>query len=285
MFGCYLIILSAVFCFTDSQTAPAFSAGVAVGQIDSAELDEASGLAASRLHPGILYSHNDHGDRPRLFAINASTAEVVATLEISPAYHNDWEDVAVGPCAQGDTRTCIYILDDGNYHHVDKRTIYRVVEPDTMISQTIAPDATYKYNWTETAADTLMVDNDANMYVISNVLGGRGEIAKLPSHDWGQKFPVEIDSGAFFSMTSTHHDPAGGDISPDGTEVLVKNRNHIYYWAPADGDIEAALTHPGAEVPYIKERLGESVCWAADGSAYYTLSEGSHQKLYMYERQ
>jgi hypothetical protein len=63
-------------------SAPIFSPEIEQGRIDSLELDEASGLAASRLHPGILYSHNDHGDRPRLFAINASTAEVVATLEI-----------------------------------------------------------------------------------------------------------------------------------------------------------------------------------------------------------
>jgi hypothetical protein len=45
---------------------------------------------------------------------------------------------------------------------------------------------------------------------------------------------------------------AGGDISPDGTEVLVKTRDYIYYWKPADGDIVAALTHPGIKVPYYK---------------------------------
>jgi hypothetical protein len=64
----------------------------------------------------------------------------------SPAYNNDWEDIAVGPCAKGEQRTCIYILDDGNYHHgVHKRTIYRVVEPDALVNQTVAPDSTYKY--------------------------------------------------------------------------------------------------------------------------------------------
>jgi hypothetical protein len=45
---------------------------------------------------------------------------------------------------------------------------------------------------------------------------------------------------------------AGGDISPDGTEVLVKTKDHIYYWKLADGDIVAALTQPGIKVPYHK---------------------------------
>jgi hypothetical protein len=61
---------------------PTFSQMIDQGRIDSSELDEASGLAASRLHPGILYSHNDNGDSPRLFAIDESTARVVATLNI-----------------------------------------------------------------------------------------------------------------------------------------------------------------------------------------------------------
>ncbi|XP_060592094.1 uncharacterized protein LOC132746836 isoform X2 [Ruditapes philippinarum] len=265
---------------------PTFSQMINQGRIDSSELDEASGLAASRLHPGILYSHNDNGDSPRLFAINASTARVVATLNISPAYNNDWEDIAVGPCAKGDKRTCIYILDDGNYHHgVHKRTIYRVVEPDALVNQTVAPDSTYKYNWTEVAADTIMVDNNADIYVISTKVGGHGKIAKLPAQAWGQKNRVYIDSGSYLSVPSSHHhDPAGGDISPDGTEVLVKTKDHIYYWKLADGDIVAALTQPGIKVPYHKERAGEAVCWSLDGSAYYTLGEGHHQMLHMYKR-
>ena len=77
----------------------------------------------------------------------------------------------------------------------------------------------------------------------------------------------------------------GGDISPNGKEVLVKDADKIYYYAPVDGDYLSALTHPGVEVPYHKERLGESVCWSADGSSYYTLGEDNHAVLYRYDRQ
>ena len=67
----------------------------------------------------------------------------------------------------------------------------------------------YLSSWTESSSDTLMVDNNADVYIIGTVLGGRGEIARLPAQAWGQTDPIYIDSGSFFSMTSHHHDPAG----------------------------------------------------------------------------
>ncbi|XP_052796541.1 uncharacterized protein LOC128228980 [Mya arenaria] len=279
-----ILALAAV---STAQTVPSFSAGVVVGRIDDTELDEASSLAASRKFPGILYTHNDHGDVARLFAINASTAMVEAVLNISPATHHDWEAMEVGPCGPNDMNSCIYILDDGEYRNEDSRTIYKLPEPDTMMSQTLAPQAVLYYNWTEHGADTLMIDPDAKLYIISTILGGRGMIITVDPAFFGNDInnPVFLDSGDYFSIESTHHDPSDGSISVDGQEILVKIREEIYYWAtPKDGDISAALTHKGVQVPYTVERLGEGICWAADGSAYYTLGEGTHAPLYRYDR-
>lgn len=54
-----------------------------------------------------------------------------------------------------------------------------------------------------------MVDNNGEVYIIGNVLGGRGMIAMLPSQAWGLTDPVSIDSGAFLAITSSHTDPEG----------------------------------------------------------------------------
>ena len=114
--------------------APPFTAGTALGPED-VHITEASGLAASRVHPGILYTHNDHGDGPHIYAINASDASLVATLTIgSGAQHIDWEDIAVGPCSQGG-KSCIYIGDIGDIssRRGNAFDIYRVVEPADLI--------------------------------------------------------------------------------------------------------------------------------------------------------
>jgi len=263
---------------------PVFSKAHAQGRIDHVDLDDASGLAASRKFPGILYAHNDHGDRPRLFAINESNAHVVAVLEISPAYNYDWEDIAVGPCTKEYSRSCIYISDDGEYNHADERTIYRVVEPDIMQHQTLAPDAVLKFNWTEHGSKTLLVDPEANVFVISAMLGGRGMIVNLPILSWGQPNPVFVESGDYVGIESDTTDPNAGDISPDGNEVILKTMDDVYYWSVPDHDYMSALTHRGQLLGNYSDHNGQGLCFSADGQAFYTLAEGSHKTLYKYTR-
>ena len=79
-----------------SGLSTSFDDGRIIGQIDISELNEASGLAASRRHPGYLYSINDHSGLPTLYVINNVTAHVVAVLTVAAASNGDWEDLAVG---------------------------------------------------------------------------------------------------------------------------------------------------------------------------------------------
>lgn len=65
------------------------------------------------------------------------------------------------------------------------------------------------HSWTEPEACTIMVDPEATVYLIGKVSGGRGMIAGIEAGYWGQSEAVFLDSGAFFSMVSTHHDPNG----------------------------------------------------------------------------
>jgi len=46
-----------------------FADGVEVARLSSHSITEASGLCASRLHPGVLFTHNDSGDTHRIYAI------------------------------------------------------------------------------------------------------------------------------------------------------------------------------------------------------------------------
>lgn len=79
------------------------------GTVTSSHIIEASGLAASRKHPGFLYTHNDHGDGPNIYVISASSGHREATITLSGVTSNDWEDIALGPCNAGSSEFCIYI--------------------------------------------------------------------------------------------------------------------------------------------------------------------------------
>lgn len=65
------------------------------------------------------------------------------------ATHNDWEDMAVGPCDAEGQGSCIYILDDGQVKGQGARTIYKIVEPETITDgQTLEPEQVLVYEYT-----------------------------------------------------------------------------------------------------------------------------------------
>lgn len=64
-----------------------------IGFIEHVELDEASGLAVSNLNPEIIWSHNDSGNAPVLYAMSLNgKSSACFTLEDSGCL--DWEDIA-----------------------------------------------------------------------------------------------------------------------------------------------------------------------------------------------
>jgi hypothetical protein len=128
----------------------------AVASIAHPLVAEASGLVQSATNPEILWLHNDSGDVPRIFAMNAQGEVIVAQthqaqavvtvarppepgqrlyqgISVGKASLRDWEDIAV----HGDR---LYIAEMGN--NLSKRRdlgVYEVVEPDP--AQTEAVDA------------------------------------------------------------------------------------------------------------------------------------------------
>ncbi|MGW7328033.1 kinase, partial [Streptomyces sp. NPDC054840] len=48
---------------------------------------ESSGLAASRAHPGVYWTHNDSDDGPYVYAVDAATGRTVATVRAVGAAH------------------------------------------------------------------------------------------------------------------------------------------------------------------------------------------------------
>lgn len=100
-------------------------------------LKEASGLAVSRKHPNVLWSHND-GMPQKLSAITTNPGQeglVVSTLSlpeyIKPASNDgDWEDISSGECPDGSGRLCLWVADIGdNAMARDSLYVYAVVEP------------------------------------------------------------------------------------------------------------------------------------------------------------
>jgi hypothetical protein len=94
-----------------------------VYQIASPEIRESSGLVKSRQYD-LFWTHNDSGDRPRIFAITRA-GELIAEYEVAGAGQVDWEDIATDDAGN------LYVGDIGN--NLNNRRdlgIYRITEPD-----------------------------------------------------------------------------------------------------------------------------------------------------------
>lgn len=107
---------------------------VQVGTITHPRLTESSGLAASRRHPGVFWTHSDGGGPKRqvLYAINRE-GKSLAEFRVVGAKIEDWEDIAL------DDTGHLYLGDIGN--NDAKRTqiaVYEVDEPDPTSARTLA---------------------------------------------------------------------------------------------------------------------------------------------------
>ena len=122
------VCAGARFVFPTHAGEPGFGSGVAVGRVTDGNVTEASGLAASRRNPGVLWTHNDAGSDPRLFALSTN-GTLLRTFRVAKAQDGDFEDIAVGPGPRADI-DYLYFADIGdNDMNRDNVRVYRVPEP------------------------------------------------------------------------------------------------------------------------------------------------------------
>lgn len=250
-----------------------------------AVLEELSGIAASRRHPGVYWAHNDSNNAGALFAIDES-GRVRARFPLRGLRPRDAEDVAVGPCARNDPRSCIYLADTGdNLHRRREVWIARVPEPDALDGRVLDLEAdSFRYPDGPRDAEGLVVDpRSAVLYVITKSLDGLGQVYRLDdlaARGGGHAVPIVTlpAPGAFARFTT------GADAHPDGDRVLL--RTYTSAWElvrPGARSLEEVFRALPVEVTAAAQRQGEGIAYTADGRGYVLAGEGSGSALYRVE--
>lgn len=230
--------------------------------ITDSRITESSGLAASHLHPGIYWTHNDSNDGPYIYAVDSSTGKTVATVTFSGVGKpRDVEAISIGPDNE------IYIGDigdnlDGTWPYV---WIYKLPEPKVLKDQTIrATQYVVKYSDGARNAESLIVHpKTGRVYIIDKKEDG-GHLfegpAKLSSSGTNYFKPV-----AAIDLWAT--DAA---FSPNGQQLAVRGYfGGVYYdWNGGKIKREGRL-----DVPL--QGQGESVSYSADGTKLMYGSEGT----------
>ena len=266
-FGCAAMIISNSFTFGPS---------VDLGLVECDQLNEASGIAMSHLYTNVLWSHNDSGDESRLYAMTMQ-ARHLAIFQLQGIEAIDWEDIACGPGPYTEI-SYIYIADMGDNKAKRKtKTIYRLKEPllPDSPSNNIIPlkdfdSIRFQYPDGIRDAETLMIDPvTLDIYIVSK-REKQVRVYSLP-------YPQSVDRINVLEYVATlpFSWAVGGDIAPDGNEMLVKTDSMVYYWKKSDKDsIKHFFSTPNLiSVPYTQELQGEAICWYRQSLGYFTVSE------------
>ncbi len=283
------LFVVALVCINVGAAAQYFNARQNCGLVNNKSLNEASGISASQRNPHILWAHNDSGNKSRIFALNDS-AKVVGIYNVKHTENRDWEDICTGTI---NGNNYIFIGDIGdNDAAYDIKTIYRVAEPQVYENQDFiegeiagAEKIKFRYPDGKRDTETLMFDSRTkDIYVVSK----REDSVRLYRLAYPQS--TTDTNTAEYVATLPLTMITGGDISPDGTEILLKNYLFVYYFQRNTGEtISQALTKPPIIISqYIAEPQGEGICFNANGTGFFTISEYSDlnipAQLYYYSR-
>jgi hypothetical protein len=242
---------------------------------------ELSGLAASLLHPGIYWAHNDSGHAPEIYAIREN-GTLVARFAIHNAVTVDPEDIGVGPCTRHDARTCIYLADTGdNLRSRSSVQVVRVVEPATLRSgPLIAETVVFAYPDGAHDAEALLVDpRTAQAYVITKSLVSLGDVYRIDVRSGSHRgTAVRIASLAVpegFDALVT-----AASVHPSGTRVLLRTyRGAWELRRPEARSLLDVLAATPTAVPTADQRQGEAITYTADGTGYLLGGEGDGSPL------
>lgn len=258
------------FRLTGSVVDSLYTAPHALGTLDNDDIDEASGLVASKLHPSLLYTHNDSGGEPEVYMID-TLGKYQGKIVLEGSHNRDWEDIAIGPGRKAEI-SYIYIGDIGdNDAKRDKVHVYRFSEPKALESEikVKAEKITLTYPDGPRDAETLMVDPWSGDLL---VLSKRDTSNTLYRATAEQLEAGEVMLEKLMKLPVTL--AVGGDISADGKQILIKNYWAVYYWQRKEGEsmVEVLKGNP-VQLPYKPEPQGEAIGFSASGDRYYTLSE------------
>ncbi|MDP6946480.1 MAG: PKD domain-containing protein, partial [Myxococcota bacterium] len=123
---------------------PSAIAPVTTGFLEPDALDEPSGLATSPTHADLLWTHNDSGGAPRLFAVDGA-GQPLAAFDLDEAENVDWEDIAAGLDPATGLVT-LYIWDGGDNN--GSRLSTRVLMVPEPSAETLALDPAPALGWT-----------------------------------------------------------------------------------------------------------------------------------------
>lgn len=271
-------------------------------------LPEASGVAVSRRHDGIVWVLND-GPEGVLWALAPDSAEPgtelapVARVQVATEIW-DWEALEVGACPTGlAARSCLWVADTGNnFQHRDVVRLHVLPEPDLDPASAegrppVVEPAVVHLSYPDAPRDVeaLFVvgsipwlvskgnADDANLYRVPLPAAWAESSADAPltAEKVQELAPGGLNLVRQFTGAATvpgahaadEGDAAGGDAAGAPARVLIRSYIRLQLYEVGD---DGAVPVEGGEVNLLslREPQGEGVAVGADGRVWLVSEAG-----------
>ena len=250
-----------------------YSQGRTLAVLANRKIDESSGLACGRRNEHVLWTHNDSGDGPRVYAFNLE-GENLATCTILGATAVDWEDIASVTLGK---KHYLLIADVGDNSRNRKFvTIYLVEEPpvaskrrNVTCTTRVTRSIRFTYADGPQNCESVAVDpTTRTIYLVSKAKKSKVYELPMPPGSSSRVF-VAKKTASLQIRTAT-----AADIAPDGLRAIVLNYLDAYeYTRRPQEDWSEAFARRPRKVYVPLRRQGESICYGPDGKTIYLTSE------------
>ena len=238
----------------------------------SDKLTEASGLVVSSTQKGIVWTHNDSGDGPFLYAFDLG-GRPRATVRVEGAEAKDWEDLASGPFP-GRRGTWLYAADIGDNKRKRKAVVVYALPEPRLGAKVSAPAIPLRATYPDGPhnAETLLCDpGSGRLTIFTKEKDGVSLVFRFPAKPLATNV---LEKVASFRVPGLSPLVTGGAFRPDGGAiVLVTYTNVIELKGPDFWKGTPKLQfQPGL-------RQLEAVDYAPDGKTLLLTSEGENPPL------
>lgn len=281
----FVILLALL--FATSAVAGQWSRAEYAGVFTDPDLNEVSGLAASRAHPGLYWAQNDGANGSKLVVIKSDGSRV-ATVMVAGAENTDWEDL---DSFDLDGKHYLLVADTGDNGGIRTLLTLTVFEEPKRLrdGETIRPAWSIVFRWPDGARDCEATAVDAangevlliskkrvppELYRLPLRAGDGVQTAQLVTALPGISQPSATDLkenpvyGRYRSQIS------GADLSPDGRLLAVLNYHSIHLYERTRGQgWRQAMSKPPVELGFPWLPQAEGIAFSADGRSLLIGSE------------
>lgn len=265
-----------------------FGEPVRTGSFDAAVVPGASGLAASRRFPGVLYLLDDREGTSAVHVLDPR-GRIVGAIAVDGLDARDTEALAIGPCPGRDD-SCLYVGDIGDNlrGRADVR-VHRVVEPDLTSLLDGDPDpsrrvaasadtAVLRYPDGRHDAEALLADADGMLYVVTKPADGEDTVvysSAFGDATWQRVGSLTLPAPRRPLLSAIVGNVVTGASADADGRVLLRTYDTVLLAPPttADASLADLPDRDLREVPSPLLPQPEAVAWTIEQCGYATVSE------------